>query len=118
MQAKLSKIPKNNCIFVAIVKQKIGTFVEGRMNVHGVIQSMQPLSTIKTARDVRVLRDANAPPEEVLALVRAIRDQVFHFRQTAEALVAKVDRSPRLCAGVLLLIERTHALRPSELRII
>lgn len=76
------------------------------MNVHGVIQSMQPLSTIKTARDVRVLRDANATPEEVLALVRAIRDQVFHFRQTAEALVAKVDRSPRLCAGVLLLIEQ------------
>jgi uncharacterized membrane protein len=55
---------------------------------------------------VRVLRDANATPEEVLALVRAIRDQVFHFRQTAEALVAKVDRSPRLCAGVLLLIEQ------------
>jgi len=74
------------------------------MNVHGVIQSMQPLHTIKTATEVRVLRDNNAPPEEIQALVRAIRDQVFHFRQTAEALVAKVDRSPRLCAGVLLLI--------------
>lgn len=74
------------------------------MNVHGVIQSMQPLHTIKTATEVRVLRDTNAPPEEIQALVRAIRDQVFHFRQTAEALVAKVDRSPRLCAGVLLLI--------------
>lgn len=74
------------------------------MNVHGIIQSMQPLHTIKTATDVRVLRDTNATPEEIQALVRAIRDQVFHFRQTADALIARVERSPRLCAGVVLLI--------------
>lgn len=76
------------------------------MNPHSVIQSIQPLSSLKTALDVRALKNAKAPEKDIEALVRLVRDQVFHYRQTAEALMAKVDRSPRLCAGVMLLLAR------------
>lgn len=76
------------------------------MNPHSVIQSMQPLSSIKTALDVRELIALRASERDVEACVRSIRDQVFSYQQTAEALMAKVERSPRLCAGVMLLIAR------------
>lgn len=76
------------------------------MNPHSVIQSMQPLASIKTALDVRALKDAKVSDKELTDFVRCVRDQVFHFRQTAEELIAKVDRSPRLCAGLMFLIAR------------
>lgn len=76
------------------------------MNPHSVIQSMQPLASIRTALDVRAMKDAKVSEKELETFVRCVRDQVFHFRQTTEELLAKVDRSPRLCAGLLLLIAR------------
>jgi len=76
------------------------------MNPHSVIQSMQPLASIRTALDVRALKDAKKSEKEIEEAVRCVRDQVFHFRQTAEALVSKADRSPRLCAGAMVLIAR------------
>ncbi|MFM2308556.1 MAG: hypothetical protein RLY87_676 [Chloroflexota bacterium] len=79
------------------------------MNAHAVAQSLQPLSKITTALQVRALRDAAAPDADQKALIKSLRDQVFNYRHTAEALVAKVDRSPRLCAGVLVLIAQRMA---------
>ena len=79
------------------------------MNAHAVAQSLQPLAKIATALQVRALRDAAAPDADQKALLKSLRDQVFNYRHTAEALVAKVERSPRLCAGVLVLIAQRMA---------
>ncbi|RLT31576.1 MAG: hypothetical protein DWI54_04200 [Chloroflexi bacterium] len=74
------------------------------MNAHAVAQSLQPLRDVATALQVRALRDSNASAEKTAAVLKRVRDEVFTYRHTAEALVAKVDRSPRLCAGVLALL--------------
>ena len=74
------------------------------MNAHAVAQSLQPLRDVATALQVRALRDSNASAAVLAAALKRIRDEVFTYRHTAEALVAKVERSPRLCAGVLTLL--------------
>ena len=79
------------------------------MNAHAVAQSLQPLRDVASALHVRALRDSDASAEVIATALKRVRDEVFTYRHTAEALVAKVDRSPRLCAGVLVLLANRMA---------
>lgn len=79
------------------------------MNVHGVANSLTAISELKTALDVRSLRDSAATPEVIAEKLRDIRAQTYNLKHVAERLTEQVERSPRLCGGVLVLIERRLA---------
>ncbi|MFM2032936.1 MAG: hypothetical protein RLZZ297_1701, partial [Chloroflexota bacterium] len=79
------------------------------MNVHGVANSLTALTDLATALDVRALRDDNAAPDVIAEKLRVIRAQTYNLRHIADRLTEQVERSPRLCGGVLVLIERRLA---------
>jgi hypothetical protein len=105
----LSKNTNHSAVRWVIVWALSTLTIEVRMNAHAVAQSLQPLHAVASALQVRALRDANASADVITAALKRVRDEVFTYRHTAEALVAKVDRSPRLCAGVLALLANRMA---------
>lgn len=75
------------------------------MNVHGVFQVLSALHDVCTGVEIKHLHDTHADAKLIATRTRAMRDQIFQLRQLAKILVETYERSPRLCAGVMLLIE-------------